>query len=217
MAEFATWAVLSRTLRIPLYDRQQRQHLWRPHPTLLAGDFSALVVGFGRIGEAVGAALKRLGMRVTGVRMEPAPPVGAADRIVGLKDLATALGEADFVLLTLPKTAVTNGLFDAAMIERMKPGATLINLSRGGIVEEAALCRALSEGRIAGAVLDVTEEEPLPSDDPLWDAPNLVMTPHVSADIDRWQAYAAETFAENLDRWLSGRPVLNLCDPRRGY
>jgi phosphoglycerate dehydrogenase-like enzyme len=218
MAEYAAWAVLNTILRIPLYARQQAERRWKPHPTRTAGQFTAMVVGFGRIGEAIGRALRRLGLRVTGVcTIAGGDPNGAADRIIGINELPAAIGDADFVILALPRTPATIGQFDAHMIGRMKPGATLVNMARGGIVDEDALVRALNDGKLGAAVLDVAAEEPLPPGSPLWDAPGLIVTPHVSADIADWQVLAADLFADNLENWLAGRPVRNVCDPGRGY
>jgi phosphoglycerate dehydrogenase-like enzyme len=155
MAEYATRAVLHHVLRTPSYATQQRQHLWRAHPTQLAGGFAALVVGFGRIGQRVGEAVRGLGMRLISARREPSESSAVADRIVGADGLGSALADVDFVFLTIPKTLVAARLFGRDMLARMKRGAVLINLSRGGIVGEAALDVALAEGRLAGAVLDV--------------------------------------------------------------
>lgn len=217
MSEYVLWAVLNQTLRMPYYASQQRDHRWAPLETRLAASFSAVVVGFGSLGMAIGRRLKSLGMRVTGVRTTAGEPSDAADAVLPAACLGAALAAADFVIVTLPLTPLTRRLFDANMLGRIKPGGYLINVGRGEVVDASALAAALRSGALSGAQLDVLATEPLPPDDPLWAAPNLSITPHVSADIEGWHALAAEVFSANLRRWLDGETLMNLCDPVRGY
>ncbi len=118
--------------------------------------------------------------------------------------------------MTLPLTSRTKGLVGADVLQSMKSGSVLINLSRGTIVDETALRKALEEGPLRGAVMDVFEREPLPSDSPLWDLPNLVITPH-TGDIQGWRQKVAELFCDNLERHLAGEPLQNVVDAERGY
>ena len=127
------------------------------------------------------------------------------------------LGVCDFVALTLPLTVGTQHLIDAAMLEAMKPNAVLINVSRGAIVDEAALITALAAERIAGAALDVFEEEPLPGSSPLWGLDNVIITPHIAGNMRQYHEKAAALFSENLRRYLQNEPLLNLYDRDRGY
>jgi phosphoglycerate dehydrogenase-like enzyme len=217
MSEYVVWAVLNQTLQMPLYARQQRERRWLPRQTRLAASSSAVVVGFGTLGQAIGRQLKRFGMRVIGVRTRPDSPSDAADDVVPVACLGDAIAVADFVIIALPLTPLTRNLFDAAMIERIKPGSYVINIGRGGILDEVQLSLALRTGALSGALLDVLSTEPLLDNDILWDQPNLSITPHVSADIEGWQTLAAGVFSDNLGRWLRGEPLMNLCDPTRGY
>jgi phosphoglycerate dehydrogenase-like enzyme len=127
------------------------------------------------------------------------------------------LPEADYVVLALPLTPETRGMFGAALLARMKPAARLINVGRGAVVDEAALVQALREHRIAGAALDVFANEPLPSDHPLWDLPGVIVSPHMSGDYIGWQKAVSGLFVDNFRRWLAGRPLRNVVDKARGY
>lgn len=131
--------------------------------------------------------------------------------------LEDALSAADIVLAALPETPATFGLLDARRIACLKRGALFVNVGRGSLVDEAALVRALTEGWVGGAVLDVTREEPLPADSPLWKTANVVLTQHTSAGSDQEIADVVKLFADNLARFLSGRPLLNVVDWGRGY
>jgi phosphoglycerate dehydrogenase-like enzyme len=123
----------------------------------------------------------------------------------------------DFVVLTLPLTDETHHLIDENILNAMKNSAYLINVSRGAIIDEAALISALAAEKIAGAGLDVTEQEPLPSTSPLWQLDNVILTPHISGNNDRYHERAAAMFAENLERYLENRPLLNKLERERGY
>ncbi|MCC7272634.1 MAG: D-2-hydroxyacid dehydrogenase [Alphaproteobacteria bacterium] len=216
MAEYAVWAVLNQTLRVPMYAAQQKARRWQHHESLLAEGHVAMIVGLGRIGRTIAERLRPFGVRTIGVRQSGVPDP-AADETIGIADMASRLPEADFVILVLPSTPRSRGLFDDAMLGRMKPGAHLINLARGRIVDEDALLRRLQDGRIASATLDVFATEPLPESSPLWTAPNAILTPHVSGDVVEWQRLSANLFMDNLEGWLAGEPVFNLCDPEAGY
>ena len=127
------------------------------------------------------------------------------------------LGEFDWVILASPLTESTRAQVGAAELAAMKPTAVLVNIARGGLIDETALAGALREGSIAGAYLDVTSEEPLPSESPLWTLPNLVLTPHSSWASQRVMARAADLFLDNLDRFRAGRPLRNVVDLQEGY
>lgn len=149
-------------------------------------------------------------MDVVGVRSRP------ADDAVGPEQLEQALADADFLVVTLPRTPKTLGLVGREVLQSMKPGSVLINISRGGIVDEQALMDALRSGPLASAVLDVFETEPLPPESPLWDLENVVITPH-TGDIAGWESKVAELFCDNLERFRSGQKLMNLVDAERGY
>jgi phosphoglycerate dehydrogenase-like enzyme len=174
---------------------------------------SVLVLGYGGIGRAVAAKAGALGARVTGVRNRPDGEPG----VVGPDAWRPLLAESDFVVLTVPLTPATRGIIGAEELAAMGEDAWLINVGRGGLVNEPALIEALRLKRIGGAGLDVFSEEPLPEDSPLWKLDNVIITPHVSADSDRGMERSTGLFKDNLDRFAQGRPLLNLVDLEAGY
>ncbi len=216
MAETVTGAVLMLNFGFPHYFEAQRRHEWAPHSwTSLAGK-TVLVIGLGGIGSRVAARLKSFSMQVIGIRNsdKPCPDV---DEIVPMRDLHDALPRADFVCIHVPNTPETRHLVDAEFLAAMKPSAYLINTARGAQVDELALIEALRQDAIAGAYLDVFASEPLPKESPLWDLPNLVISPHVSDAAAGWERNSIRFFTDNLERFLTGEPLLNLCDPSNGY
>jgi len=171
-----------------------------------------LAVGFGKIGQEAARRVRPFGMRVTAMvrRQPPADILTLADKVVRRDGLGAALGEADAVLLGIPLSPETTRLIGAPELARMKPGAVLINMARGPVVHEAALIEALREGRIGGAALDVFEEEPLPPDSPLWDFPNVIISPHLSAFGDEHGARAfGAVVRENVRRFVAREELLN--------
>lgn len=229
--------VLAAILRVAEHmDRRRDLQLARTWPDLLddltgrpVRGMTLLVVGYGGIGREVARVGRALGMRVLAVTARPErliddsfrmPGTGDPDgsipeRILGLDGLHAALAEADFVSLNAPLTPATRGLIAQPELEAMRPGAWLINTGRGAVIATADLVEALRAGHIGGAVLDVTDPEPLPADSPLWDLPNAVITPHVSG-ADSPDAVSA-LVAENIGRFCRGEPLLNLVDLARGY
>jgi phosphoglycerate dehydrogenase-like enzyme len=224
IAEHAVAVTLAIFRKLPQAFRAQSARHWAqdeiatpPACRMLAGS-SALVVGLGAIGLAVAQALAALGARVTGVkrRMPSALPPGVIavhtpDRLLEL------LPSADVVIVAAPETRATRHLIGARELAAMHPDALLVNVSRGGLIDEAALVSALTGHRIAGAALDVFEEEPLPPDHPLWTLPHVLITPHTSGfRPDHWDA-AVALFSENLRRFEAGEPLLNVVDKEAGY
>jgi len=139
------------------------------------------------------------------------------ERIRGIEDLHAALSDADHVVDALPLTPATRSTFDAAAFAAMKPTARFVNVGRGATVDEAALVEALRNGTIAGAALDVFEEEPLPEDSPLWDMEQVIVCPHISGDVEGWELDFANVFYDNVHRWLRGEPLRNVVDKRLGF
>lgn len=180
-------------------------------------DRNLLAVGFGGIGRETARRVRGFGMSVTAMVRRPPPPEAAAlaDRTIGRHQLHEALPTADVVVLGIPSTAETRHILGAAEIALMRPDSILLNLARGPVVDEEAMIRALQEGRIGGAGLDVFEDEPLPATSPLWDLPNVIISPHLSAYGD---GHGARSFGallrDNVQRFLDGRPLLN---PIAGY
>jgi phosphoglycerate dehydrogenase-like enzyme len=174
------------------------------------GGLRAAVVGFGRIGRRVGRLLKAFDVHVTGLRRDAGPDAEAADAVRPIGALHEALAEADIVILTCPLTPETTGLIGREALSRMKPSAILINVARGKVVDEPALVAALREGRIAAAGLDVTAEEPLPAESPLWSMPNVLITPHSAGETGRYEANVVDLLEENLGRlWRGERTLMN--------
>ena len=176
-----------------------------------------LVVGAGAMGSAVARQAKRLGLRTVGIRRRPRRTAGF-DEVHGVDALDRLLPTADFVVVTAPATADTRHLLDERRLALLSPDAGLINMGRASVVDYEALASALRSGALAGAVLDVFSPEPLPASSPLWDVPNLIITPHVSSDDAL--TYAPRTLDlvfENLGRLLAGKALKNRVDPARGY
>ncbi len=176
------------------------------------------ILGLGKIGQSLAKKARGLGMRVVAWRRSDAPaPEGTVDRLYARGDLHAMLGEADHVVITLPLTAETTGLFGAAELAAMRRTAYLYNVGRGPILDQDALIAALHDGTIAGAGLDVTDPEPLPPDHPLWDAPNLILLTHYGGLTPKYGPRAYAILSENLRRFLAGGTLLNVVDKQRGY
>ena len=200
--------------------RDQAQRRWRePNERSvfeLAGK-TALLIGVGAIGERTAKLAAALGMRVWGVRRDPSRDAQYVERMVARDKLHDLLPDADFVILTAPLTEETRHLMSADEFGLMKDSSYLINIGRGGTVNEADLIHALEEGQIAGAGLDVFEEEPLPGDSPLWEMENVIVTAHYSGDTPHYDARALEIFLENLRRYGRGEALTHVVDKGRGY
>ena len=178
------------------------------------------IVGYGGIGKAVAKRACALGMRVVACRRRASQPVEdeLGTRVLAGRDgLARLLAESDYVVLSAPETTETRRLIDGAALERMKRGAVLVNVARGALVDEEALVRALRDGHLRGAALDVFATEPLPPTSPLWRMPNVLVTPHVSGFTARFWEREADLILDNLTRYLKGRPLRNTVDLNAGY
>ena len=189
----------------------QRQHQWRHRDTQLISQARALIVGAGSIGGEVAQLLSAAGMKVTGITRSKRQD-SRFDAMATNDQLFDLLPEADYVVITAPLNADTEGLFDQRAFCAMKPGARLINVGRGPIVKTDDLIIALQQGRIAGAALDVMEEEPLPADHPLWDMPNVMISAHMAGDFIGWQRALGEQFVKNFARWQRGDALFNLVE-----
>ncbi|WP_238175147.1 D-2-hydroxyacid dehydrogenase [Kribbella pratensis] len=194
----------------------QRGRRWQHRETRSVLGAKALVVGTGAIGRETARLLRAAGLEVRGagrVARGDDPDFG---EIVASSNLQAEAGWADHVVIAAPLTAETRGLVDGAVLAAMRPGAHLVNVARGPIVDETALLAAVHDGRIA-VTLDVFDNEPLPPDHPLWDAPNVTVTAHMSGDVIGWRDTLADQFASNVRRWLAGEPLLNIVDKKLGY
>ncbi|HEV2105151.1 MAG TPA: D-2-hydroxyacid dehydrogenase [Candidatus Eisenbacteria bacterium] len=224
MAEHTLGVLLAFARKLHWSRDAQRERRWDqvaqwtepPFFESLAGSTLGLV-GFGRVGTAIAARARALGMRVLAVRRHPAADPAPADAQWGVERLPELLAAADWLVLATPLTADTHGLVGEAELARMKPGARLVNLGRGGLVDEAALAAALAAGRLAGAALDVFATEPLPAESPLWDQREVIVTPHTSGVGPRYWERALAQFSDNLRRYLAGEPLANVVDKRAGY
>ncbi len=201
--------------------RHQIEHRWQGvsdwQQLFELADKTMLLVGVGAIGERTAEIAKALGMRVIGVRRDPTQTLPSVAAMYAPAQLPELLPEADFIVLTMPLTAETHHMLGAHEFGLMKPGAYLINIGRGGTVDEAALIEALQSGRLAGAGLDVVAQEPLPADSPLWDLENVIITAHYAGATPRYDERAMSIFLENLRRYGAGEPLINVVDKTLGY
>jgi phosphoglycerate dehydrogenase-like enzyme len=214
MADYVLWGVLDHVQRGPERRAAQAAGDWRRSLRFreLAGS-EWLVIGFGAIGQGVGARARAFGARVIGVRRNQAPDP-AADVIAAQADIPALLPRADVVVLSVPLTPETRHLVDAAFLDAMKPRSVLVNVGRGGLVDEPALLAALDKGVPEQAILDVFETEPLPKESPFWAHPRVTLTPHLSGVTEGQAARNDDLFLENLRRYLAGEPLLSEADPK---
>jgi len=198
--------------------RWGQQELWdQPqHVTELNGQV-LLIVGYGSIGHELARRAKAFDMRVWGVSRTGKGDAPLAEKIVPITQLHDVLPHADYVVVSAPETSETMHLIGAPELARMKPSARLINVARGSLLNQSALLAALQQGKIAGAAVDVTDPEPLPTTDPLWKAPNLLITPHTSAISDRLWPRQTSLLLDLLERWFTGHELFNQVDLHRGY
>jgi len=207
--------VLSRNFHV--FYRQQQQREWRREPSAfeLAGTTLG-IVGLGGIGTEIARRGRAFGQRVLAVRRHP-DTHPAADEVFGVDGLLHVLGQSDYVALACPLTRETRGLIGRAELASMRPGAYLINISRGGIIDEDALVEALQNHQLAGAGLDVFIQEPLPQDSPLWKMDNVLITPHIAGSQRNYMERAVAIFVDNLRRFQDGIPLINEVDKNLGY
>jgi len=224
VAEHAIAMLLALAKRLPSAVRYQDRRKWameaiwneRPRPREVRAA-SVVVVGLGSIGAEVASMAAALKMHVIGVREHPERGAAGAHEVVGYDALDSAIARADFVVLAAPLTPRTRHLIDARRLQLFKPAAFLINVSRGALVDEATLVKALRDRRIAGAALDVFEQEPLSRWSPLWKMPQVLITPHTAFLTENvWQRHY-EVFAANLKRFLAGQALEGVIDLKRGY
>lgn len=224
VAEHAIAVLLALAKRLPQAMQYQAKKIWsqdqlwqeQPRPREVA-DATVLVVGMGGIGSEFTVRAKALGMKVLAVRENPAKGNGGADAVFSPAQINEVLPQADYVFLCTPVTPATTGLINTERLRRMKPDSYLINVGRGPLIDEPALLDALQNRRIAGAALDVFNEEPLPADSPFWSLDNLLITPHTAAVTERLWGRHYRLIVENLKRFIAGKPLLNEVDKTRGY
>ena len=219
ISEFVLAFMLMFVKQAPLIVRSQIKHEWaRFMPTGLR-DKTVGIVGLGNIGREVARLSKAFGMKVIATRRSAGPSSRAryVDKLLPNRQLKQLLGESDFVVIATPLTPETTGLIRADELKAMKSSAYIINIGRGGIIDEEALIRALDEKKIAGAGLDVTATEPLPPDSRLWDFDNVILSPHVSGGMEDYMQRATDLFCDNLNRYINGKKLINIVNTKRGY
>lgn len=224
MAETVIAMVLHFARGLDLAIGAQREARWEKEsferadtPVRELGDATLGILGFGGVGREIAHRATALGMRVIAHKRRPAEAAPGVEIVLGEEGLDELLGRSDYVAVTLPETDLTRHLLNAERIARMKPGALLLNVGRGRVVDEEALVAALREGRLRGAGLDVFEREPLPADSPLWSLPNVLVLPHVSATSPHFWRRQTELIVENIHRYLAGEALRNTVDKGAGY
>ena len=213
--------LLALTRRIPACLDWQHEHHWgRQEGYRTSREIKGAmmgIVGFGAIGRGIAQRARAFEMELLAVDTQAVDGAPFVDEVWPPDRLPELLERSDVVVVAAPLTPETHHLLDAAMLARMRADAYLIVVSRGGIVEETALAAALRDGRLAGAGIDVTEEEPLAADSPLWDAPNIIITPHLAGDSAQKERRCVEILRDNLLRFSRGEALVNVVDKRRGY
>lgn len=220
IGEHVFGTLLALVRRLPEAVRSQNERRWYNPENDEVGELAGgrmLVLGWGAIGRQVADLANAFGMSVDVLRRTQSEPPDGVERVGTQEDLDAFLPAADVVVIAVPLTDATRGLFGADAFARMKDSAYLVNIGRGGIVDESALSDALQAGRIAGAAIDVFAEEPLPEDSPLWDAPRLLITGHYAGASPAYDARALEVFLENIGKFVAGEPLTRVVDKHRGY
>lgn len=217
IAEYVLAQVLSFAKDLPGSLRLQQERTWQHRESERVAGTRALVVGTGPIGRATARLLRAAGLEVAGSGRRARADDPDFGTVTDTSGLPEALGRADWVVAIAPLTEETKGMFDADAFAAMQPHARFINVGRGELVRTADLVTALREGRIAGAALDVVDEEPLPAEHPLWTLPDVMITPHNSGDVVGWRDALVTLFADNFVRWAEGRPLDNVVDTSLGY
>ena len=213
--------LLALTRHIPASVDQQRRHHWDRGALYRTareiGGMTMGIIGFGALGRGIAQRAGAFEIDLLAVDAQALDGDPYLDEVWPVSRLDDLLSASDVVVVSAPLTSETHHLLNADRLALMKPDAYLIAVSRGGIIDEAALVAALTAGKLAGAALDVQEKEPLPEDSPLWDAPNLLLTPHLAGASAPKERRVVEIFRDNLERFVNGDPLVNVVDKRRGY
>jgi phosphoglycerate dehydrogenase-like enzyme len=219
IAEFAIGRLLAVWKRFREIDEGQHEHEWKAKFGRSVEGLTLGIIGLGAIGTAVAVRARAFEMHTIGTRRSyrEGHDHPAVDELRGAADLHEVLARCDAVVVSAPGTQETENLFDAAAFAAMKPGAVFCNVGRGSLVDEPALIDALTSGHLGAAILDVTRQEPLPPGDPLWDAPNIYISPHCSTAQDRYNDKLFALFADNLGRYVRGEELRNIVDRSAGY
>ncbi len=216
IAEWVILMMLAHAKKLPELLEHQRNREWKGERGEELGGKTLGIVGVGGIGNAIARRARGLDMEVIGTRTSGKPTEHIPEMLTPDR-LHEMLPRCDYVVVATPLTSKTEGLIGEPELRAMKPEAVILNIARGRVVQTDALVRALSDGWIAGACLDVTDPEPLPSDHPLWNAPGAIVTAHTSGSSPRSMDRVVGFFCENLGLWLEGKPLRNVVDPEREY
>jgi len=217
ISEVVTGMMLMFAKRLHKFMRFQLERKWvRLAPDELA-DKTAGILGLGNIGMEIASKAKCFGMKVLALEKRRICRPTYVDEILGLEDLDYLLRESDYLIITVPLTRETHHMIGEEELKLMKPSAYIINVSRGAVIDNTSLIKALREGWISGAGLDVFEEEPLSENSDFWKLENTVITPHISGSTPRYAERVVEIFCKNLVRYLDGKPLINVIDKRAGY
>ena len=217
MAEYVLGLILSFAKRFPETTRHQSEGRWQHRLSEMVSGAKVLVVGVGSIGREIAGLLRSAGLRVEGVGRRARVGDDEFAAIHAREDLNSVLPAADYVVIVVPLTEESRGMFGAAQFAVMKPTARIINVARGAVVDEGALAEALRDGHIAGAALDVTAVEPLPAESPLWAMPQVIVSPHMSGDFSGYKEVVVSAFVDNFRRFQSEEPLLNVVDKISGF
>ena len=219
IAEYVLMMILAVSRRLPLLLELQRERTWQPLEGREMADITVGVVGLGSIGTRVAELALTFGSRVIATRRQPGAPEGLVGRLEVLAHdkLPELMSQSDFIVLALPLTSDTEGMFDGPLLAKAKSGAWLINVARGALIDDRALLRAVNEGHLGGAVLDAFRDEPLPTDSSLYTTRNVIVTPHTSWSSGRVLDRSIGLFCGNLERFRKGEALLNLVDHSAGY
>ncbi len=217
IAETVITYLLMIVKQMPVFMAQQRAHQWKKQPLRELAGLTVGLIGLGSIGAEIARLCRALGMRVLATRRHPEDGAPNVDQLLPLEQLETLLAQVDFVVLAVPLTGETRGMIGEAQLRALRPGAWLINIARGAIVDEPALIQALQDGQLGGAALDVFAQEPLPPDSPLWDMENVILTPHNSWSTPHMEEREATLFLDNLERYMQGLPLRQMVDKTLGY
>lgn len=218
IAEYVLTMILAVCRRLPQLIELQRERTWQPLEAQEMAGVTIGLVGLGGIGCEVAALARPFGSRIVGIRRHPnAAPIEGVEVLGGLDALPRLLAVSDFVVLALPLTTETEILINDQTLSAAKPGAWIVNVARGGLVDELALVRALRSGPIGGAVLDTFREEPLADTSPFYRLPNCIVTPHTSWSSAAVLGRTFTVFCDNLRRYRAGEPLIHVVDPTLGY
>lgn len=203
---------------LPTYQNQQQRKEWQGNaPTVFLPESTVTIIGVGAIGRETTKFCSSFGMRVFGVDPRPIEPPNGMAKLVKPEQMERLIGDTDFVIVTVPETPATQGMFDTTFFKQMKRDSYFINVGRGATVVLSDLNESLHKGKIAGAALDVFETEPLPKDHPLWEAPGMVITPHVATNGPYLNERRSEVILKNCVRFANNLPLTNLVDKQNWF